>query len=121
MKAKKKAVHHRNGNALDNRKENLQVVSVKPEEVYQVDMEIPLRGPGVMAPIEGWGWARNHYTGEEAMCRSIGDRLKSQGCGGRLLRLDGTPEGELVEQWASIGRLEWASAQEALVEKKGII
>lgn len=85
---------------------------VVSEDVFQLDMEIPLRGPGYGAPIVGWGWAAARWKGEEAMCKAIGDSWKSCGCGGRILRLDGTPEGELVEQWASISRLEWAAAQE---------
>lgn len=83
----------------------------QPEETYEVQMEVPLHGPG-FGPITGWTFLPNHYTGTEAMCKAIAERLKSQGCGGRLLHLDGTPGGELVEQWASIGRLEWAATQE---------
>ncbi len=90
----------------------------KSEDVFQLDMEIPLHGPGFGAAIIGWGWADARYVGTEAMARAIGESWKSLGCGGRLLRLDGTPEGELVEQWASMGRLEWASAQEAEHAKK---
>lgn len=91
----------------------------KPEEVFQLDMEIPLRGPGYGAPIVGWGWADARWQGTEEMCRSIGEDWKRNGCGGRILRLDGTPEGTLVEQWASIGRLEWAAEEERVSKYLG--
>lgn len=93
-------------------------IRAETDELYRLDMEISLKGSGIGAPITGWSWAEGRYIGDETMCRALMDNWKIAGLGGRLVRLDGTPDGEIIEQWSSIGRLEWAKAQELANQKK---
>lgn len=72
---------------------------------FRVDLEIPLLNSN--KELEGYTWAE--YTPrrgtEEQMARALAENLKRMGAGGRLVELDGTPDGKVIETWASVGRV----------------
>jgi hypothetical protein len=72
---------------------------------FRVDLEIPLLNS--KKELEGYTWAE--YTPrrgtDEQMAKALAENLKRMGTGGRLVELDGTPEGKIVESWAGVGRV----------------
>ncbi len=85
-------------------------------EMYRVDME----------KLEGAAYRfiphPEAMSIDEESARALTDKLKIMGIGGRLVHLDGTPDGVVVESWAGIGRVCDATViekQALAVEEKG--
>lgn len=84
-----------------------------PDTYYRVDMEC---SDVDKATGHKKYWFIEYYPGrdgtmDEQMARSIAESLKKIGQGGRLIELDGTPEGKVLETWGGVGRLEQAEKE----------
>lgn len=79
------------------------------DTVYRVDLEEPQ-----VSVKSGRVWKyiyKLSLQGDEKTTEKQVQLLKSIGMGGRLVELDGSPDGKIVETWASQARLEIAMAE----------
>lgn len=79
-----------------------------PEDFYRIDIE--QAGPNNTHVL------RTHVSFtcvDETTAREGMAACQMIGVGGRMVKLDGTPDGQLVEKWGSIGDVEQALATEA--------
>ena len=94
-------------------------VSVKPVKVsstiYRVDMKCTDtdRSSGVTKE-----WFVEYYPGragtsDEPMARSMMEYLKGIGQAGRLVEVDETPDGKILEEWEGISQVTQAVAEES--------
>jgi len=110
--SKKKAAKKSKGPAKKSpKKPESKVIAVMSQDQYRVDMETPVTGQK-----EGFAYAIKIAATDAQDAHGIMAELKNIGVGGRLVKLDGTPEGVVVERWGSIGRVLNAET----IEKQGI-
>lgn len=71
------------------------------QEWYKVELEVASKaGDGTMQ----YTFA-DHTSGvTEEQARESADGLKAIGCGGRIIHLDGTPDGKVILTWGSVDR-----------------
>jgi hypothetical protein len=90
-------------------------VAAKPE-FYRVDVEVPHHKPD--------GTTEYTYTPQksdvsEELAKEMGDGLKAMGIGGRIVHLDGTPDGKVIVIWGNVEReAEAEKIEKAALEKK---
>lgn len=89
----------------------------KPPEMYRVDLELTLYDKGHRFKGCQYVEYTSRKGAEEDFARSLMAHLKRNFCGGRLVLLDGTPDGHIVETWGGIGRvLEAEETERAALE-----
>jgi hypothetical protein len=69
------------------------------EKVYRVDVEFPIDNES-----DGYKYLSFH-EGLETDMRKLVQKMRGVGMGGRLVLLDGTPDGNVEETWGSPARL----------------
>jgi hypothetical protein len=80
---------------------------LKPWDLYRVEME--------QMNDSGYGFVPADPANlelEEPKAQAKADELKMLGVGGRLILLDGTPDGTVTESWGGVGKVLAASAVE---------
>ena len=120
QKTKKKKRVDIVGKALDDsirlleaelRRRRKRVAAGLPEvsKYYRIDVEFPSE--------HGFSYqVLFALTKEENMKKQVA-KLKEAGMGGRLVFLDGTPDGQVVEQWGSVERVAEAERLEKGLDK----
>lgn len=83
---------------------------------FRVDMESPILNP--QNGTTSYTYSASSY-GEETLCRNSMAELKQMGIGGRLVKMDGSPDGQVVEKWGGVGRvLEAEVVEKAALEQE---
>jgi hypothetical protein len=83
-----------------------------PERIFRLDMEIAIHDMGTGATTYSWAERTARKGVGEGMALALAEDLKRCGVGGRLVHLDGTPEGVLIEEWFGVERMESARKTE---------
>ncbi len=137
-----KVIHHIDGNIYNNAHENLRIVDAEeksmkaktvkkakakkvakvrpvkvektPDTLYRVDMECSSFDLTEHEMTYGFApyYPGRSGTVDEAMARSVMDSLKRIGQGGRLVEVDGTSDGKVLETWGGVGRVSQAEEEE---------
>lgn len=86
------------------------VYATVKEEWYRVDTEIPSvdRKTG----LTSYTYTNSPPPMDEQAARRVMEGMKLIGVGGRLIHLDGTPDGKLVATWGNVERMAQAEKQE---------
>lgn len=84
-------------------------VAVPQTEFYRADMEVPQ--VNLKTGVTEYAYTDGPAQ-EEVKARDSMEQLKAMGVGGRLIKLDGSPDGEVVERWGGVGRVLEASTVE---------
>jgi hypothetical protein len=74
-----------------------------PEQSFTVEVEVAQKDNA--GAITGYTYTQLTKVITETEARAQMQDLKLTGVGGRLIHLDGTPQGNVVERWGSAGRL----------------
>jgi hypothetical protein len=74
-----------------------------PLEFYRVELEVASKaGDGTMQYTYAPYGQSSGVSETEA--QTAADEMKSLGIGGRIVHLDGTPEGKVLQTWGSVER-----------------
>ena len=94
------------------------VAYIPPQDKFRVDLEAPKVNQ--TTGLTNYTYVASGYAFEEAQVRRVVEELKQMGIGGRLVQLDGTPDGTVVERWGSVARVgEAEKIERAALEKTG--
>lgn len=78
---------------------------------FTVEIEAVSNGVKVLRPHVAYA------DTDEQTAREGVESLKMIGVGGRLIKLNGTPEGELIEKWAGAAEIDQAKESEVAQQK----
>jgi hypothetical protein len=91
---------------------------VQPEKLYKVQLEVASKS--VQTGLTEYTYA-DHESREsvtDAVAQEMMDSMKLIGIGGRIIELDGTPEGKVCVTWGSVERTaEAEKVEKAALEK----
>lgn len=95
-------------------KKKVMAIAAKPE-FYNVQIEVPSKTKDGMTEYT----YSNVLEGVESLqATEKQEELKAMGCGGRVIHLDGTPEGAIISTWGSVERVAAAEKIEEAAAKK---
>lgn len=75
-----------------------------PLEFYRVDVEVASRVSGGVTQYTYTPCEKSQQGLSEEEAHLMADEMKAIGIGGRIVHLDGTPEGKVTLTWGSVER-----------------
>ena len=103
MKSKKKAVKSKpspKAKAKGKKKPKPKVMAVRKEVYFRVDTEVPT----VQKGVTNYTYTTGAVVPEE-QARNTMEGMKLMGMGGRLVHMDGTPDGKIHATWGNVDRM----------------
>jgi len=100
------------------KKKKVLAVLAKPE-FYKVELEVAhQKADGTTEYTYAEHSTRTGVS--DTVAQELADGLKAIGCGGRIIHLDGTPDGAVTETWGSVARTAAAEkVEQASLERAG--
>lgn len=107
------------GRSVKPKKKKVTAVLAKPE-FYRVELEVMSRAADNTVQYTYAPFVKGHEQVEEAAANLIMEEMKAMGIGGRIIHLDGTPDGKITTTWGSVERTAAAEkVEQAALEGAG--
>lgn len=102
------------------KKKKVLAVLAKPE-FYKVELEVAhQKADGTMEYTYSELSSSSRLGISDTAAQELADGLKAIGCGGRIIHLDGTPDGTVTSTWGSVARTAAAEkVEQAALEGAG--